>query len=481
MNFSATSLQLLSQLAADTFTEEDLKTYKYKNLLDLRYLLEELPAGKGGELFASIRQRLTRMIAHTLLKKQRRLVVGIFTCGTNDWIGDELYHLLENSDVFRPYIFTLRVRTKSKEDEDNQRGYDVLIRKLQEHQLRFIETFDSKHQRDLTWDELPVHPDICLWLNPWMGLFSSDMYVWNHPLTTLQTYIPYGFPTTQNPEHTFHHFDYNQDLHNLCWLIFTVWEGDPALAKIHCFSGAANMRYTGYPKMDAYFTSCADEPSLFGRLLKENGTPHAKKIIYSPHHSMRPEDILIFSTFADNGRWMLELAKKYQKETVWVFKPHPQLAIKAIRYGIFRDEKEWDAYVAAWNALPNATVQLSGNYHRLFKESDAIINDSGSFIAEYLFVNKPMLELRRPEQGFTELSEMILPHLYQVNGKDTAAIERFLKDIVLAGNDPKRAGREAFFAEHLDYYHALGGHTAAENIFGTLYTELCADGGLLDT
>jgi len=475
MNLQLSSIELMYQIASNQLTEEQLQKYRYQNLLELKNLAVQLQDGK--KLYPAMRQRLFQKIAHHLAGLKRKIVVGIMNDDSSSWIGDELYWLLERSDIFTPYVFALRDHTREAEDQELQIAYEALIQDLQKRGLRTVENYDAQHQREYTWQELPVHPDICIWMTPWMYLFAGDLRVWNFPLTTLHTYIPYGYFVASNADHTFPYDQYNQELHNLAWLIFQEDAFSLQMAEKYCFSGNGNCRYTGYPKMDAYYAANTEEPSLWEPLLKANGTPQAKKIIYSPHHSFTAQDIVTLSTFAQNGQLMLELAKKYQKETVWVFKPHPQLGIKAIRYGIFKDQAEWEAYLSSWEALPNATVQTTGEYHRLFQESDAILNDSASFMAEYLFVNKPMLELRRPEQQFNEFGQMILQFLYQADGGDAAAIERFLQEVVLGGKDVKRQEREAFFAKYLDYGHETH-HTAAENIFGTLYAQLCVDGGV---
>ena len=476
MNIQPESLELLLRLAAGTLPDEALGQYRYGNLLDIKNLAAQMSTG-GGISYVDLRQSLHQKIARRLVRLHRKIVVGIMGASSTAWIGDELYHLLDDSGIFEPYVFTLRARTRPKEEADNQREYDANVQDIRRRGLRLVENFNTRERREYTWDELPVHPDICFWLSPWMWLWAGPLRVWNFPLTTLHTLIPYGYPGVTDRDRTFDKGYFDQELHNLAWLIFLESAASLPLARRYCFSGDANCRYTGYPKMDPFFVpQQVEEPSRW-QLLAANGTPHAKKIIYSPHHSLRKEDLITLSTFADNGRWMLDLARKYQKETVWVFKPHPQLGIKAIRYGLFKDQSEWEAYLAAWEALPNATVQLTGGYHRLFQESDAIINDSASFMAEYLFVDKPMLELRRPEQAFDEFGQQVLELLYQADGKDFSGIERFVQDVVLGGHDPKQPAREAFFRENLDYYHAMGGHTAAENIFTTFCKQLYRDGG----
>ena len=82
---------------------------------------------------------------------------------------------------------------------------------------------------------------------------------------------------------------------------------------------------------------------IWKKLTEKAGNPEAKKIIYAPHHTLEESEPVNFSTFAVNYMFMLEIAEKYNRETVWVFKPHPQLKYKAIRAGIFADPDEWNA------------------------------------------------------------------------------------------------------------------------------------------
>ena len=55
-------------------------------------------------------------------------------------------------------------------------------------------------------------------------------------------------------------------------------------------------------------------------------------------------------------------------------------------------------YLQAWNDLPNAQVYTGAYYQALFATSDGMIQDSGSFIVEYQYVDKPMIFLTRDTQ-----------------------------------------------------------------------------------
>jgi CDP-glycerol glycerophosphotransferase (TagB/SpsB family) len=208
----------------------------------------------------------------------------------------------------------------------------------------------------------------------------------------------------------------------------------------------------------------------FFRLTRRERTDGKKLVIYAPHHSMLDSDLLHFSTFEYNYTFMLDLAKKYSDKVAWVFKPHPVLKTKVMQKGLFKNVEEWNVYLDEWRNLPDAEVVEEGMYTQLFLDSDAMIFDSCSFMSEYVFADKPALFLTRPEQSFTNLGKMAKEVHYTADGKDFKAIEDFLCNVVLDGNDTKKDERHRFFEENLDY--RKNGCLAAENIFNELCREL---------
>lgn len=101
----------------------------------------------------------------------------------------------------------------------------------------------------------------------------------------------------------------------------------------------------------------------------------------------------------------------------------------AVCEGGFSSHEEVKAYFDAWDNLPNAKLVLGGNYSDLFKTSDAMINDSGSFMTEYQYVHKPMLYLERKEPN--DFGYRIKEILYKARGDDYESIEAFINDVVI--------------------------------------------------
>ena len=75
----------------------------------------------------------------------------------------------------------------------------------------------------------------------------------------------------------------------------------------------------------------------------------------------------------------------------WCFKPHPILNSKLQNHADWGREKT-EEYYEFWKNQSYSQLN-EGDYVDLFCESTAMIHDSGSFLAEYLHVNKPVLYL----------------------------------------------------------------------------------------
>jgi CDP-glycerol glycerophosphotransferase (TagB/SpsB family) len=72
-----------------------------------------------------------------------------------------------------------------------------------------------------------------------------------------------------------------------------------------------------------------------------------------------------------------------------IFKPHPLLKVKLYNDSEWGIEKT-NEYYNKWKNHNYGGLNES-EYINLFKTSDALIHDSGSFLIEYLYLNKPVL------------------------------------------------------------------------------------------
>ena len=114
--------------------------------------------------------------------------------------------------------------------------------------------------------------------------------------------------------------------------------------------------------------------------------------------------------------------------------------------------------------MPNSQLE-TGAYELLFKQSDAMVHDSGSFIMEYLLVDKPCMYLQAGN-GYSGFNEDTLQALacYQ-KGSTVAEIEHFLLGLIHNAPDSMARARSRYMKQYL---LPPGGCSAAQNIINSI-------------
>lgn len=451
--------QLLDAVDADDF-DSKISEFKYEHLAAL-YLIS-LQRENGREFYLNIKHKL-EAINTKRLRNQDKIIVGFIANYSSTWIGEELYRMFEASGVFEPHVF-LMANFTSKDMDLVQEEYLRNLAFFQNRGMDVRGTFHSETGALMTWDEIGIKPDLCIWTTSWIEMFRGQFHLFQYTLDTVHTYLPYGLMLADNKEGTFVYSQYNKYIHNLAWRNFEESRAALDMAGRYCFIGNSNAVYTGAPKIDSLYQYADQDEDIWGKVLRKSRNPGAKKIIYAPHHTIGSGEPVHFSTFAENYMTMLDLARKYQDETVWIFKPHPQLNIKAVREGLFADVGEWKEYEQKWRGLKNADVMNEGRYSRLFRESDAMILDSISFLGEYLYTHKPYLFLRRDGQFFNDFGKKLVEVLYEAQGGDRDSIDAFINQVAVKGIDIKKEVRKTFFTNNLDYIK-LEGVSASQNVY----------------
>ena len=205
-------------------------------------------------------------------------------------------------------------------------------------------------------------------------------------------YVPYTHGVDQ---YNGYQAQYNQLFHNAMWRIFAPHKAAKEIYNSVSAKRGENVVVTGFP---------ACEPLLYPGPEKSvawKAQSHKKiKIIWAPHHSIDlPE--LPYATFLEYADKMVELAKRYREEIQWAFKPHPLLKTKLYRHPDWGEQRT-DSFFDFWETADFCQLEEAG-YVQLFRQSDAMIHDSASFMAEYLYVNKPVLFM----QSVSNLSDYL--------------------------------------------------------------------------
>lgn len=228
-------------------------------------------------------------------------------------------------------------------------------------------------------------------------------------------------------------------------------------AKVNRLHGI-NYSVTGLPFMDELMLPKSEWRDVWP---KKDGR---KRIIYAPHHTIGDihMDGIGYSTFLEYHEFMLKLRDKYKELAYFVFKPHPRLYPNLLR--MWGDQKT-DEYYRSWNLPGYSHVEKNGDYLALFKYSDALIHDCGSFTIEYLYMDNPVMYLTRDDHHADNLNEVANKAFdLHYKGKSCADIEGFVKSVI-EGKDPMEKERLSFKE---NYLAAPNGKTACENIINVI-------------
>ena len=406
---------------------------KYSNLNDVRL----------------VQQHYTSILKG--IRKKKTINILFFVVESNAWKYDSLYKLMLQDAHFNPIILIC---------PQVNRGYDYMLERMntcasyfKNRGYHYILTYNPETNE--YFDAHTLMPDIICYTNPYKGLIHSEYYIDNFQ-NSLLCYVNYAY---QN--HT-HEFGFNLPFHQSLWRYYVECKYNLSLIKKYSPINGRNCVVTGYPMYDAF-----KQGTSIGYNWKIHNT-QLKRIIWSPHHTIGIQTELIqYSTFELYYDVMLQLAEKYKDSIQFAFKPHPLL-----KEALYRLEgwgkKRTDDYYARWENLENGSY-IDDEYVDLFNTSDAMINDSGSFTIEYLYIGKPCLLLNNYDRQ-KDANKVALKAM-QCWYKATTAeqIEKFIVDVVLNGHDSLMGKRASFYKKVLVPPHGL---SVSENILKDIKREL---------
>lgn len=407
----------------------ELKQYKY---LEFKEYIDSLDSKTAVET-------LENLFNYNLANYRKKKIVDIafLVSSPSEWEMDTVYRKLEMNSRYRLTLIICGY----------PHGTPETIRNT------YLKTCEYFRKREKKYNILFAGYDNERSANKSTEYFDVIFYAMPHPmlptyvgfeemrLTSLGIFTQYGIELVSREDARYNYEYYDRIQFQLAWKYFCTGE----LVKQNIESNqrlkAFNVEVSGFAKADMLTKKSKSEGNKFW-----HGDEHNIRIIFAPHFNLETGQN---GTFHMNYRWFLEYAKSHL-ETSWVMKPHPRLCVGAIEKGIFADLAEYEDYLNEWRRLPNAYVMEHGDYWPVFASSDCMILDSLSFLAQYQYVNKPLLFLI-PDvpRGFNEMGNQLLEVLYKAKGNDFSGIEDFIEN-VRTGNDGMYTMRSDFFKKNLD-------------------------------
>jgi hypothetical protein len=292
------------------------------------------------------------------------------------WKVDGVFKRMQEDPLFDPKILICPCTSFGEEDmlREMDRAYDSLA-------ARGYAVTKAWRDEKGAWVNLQeFEPDLVFFTNP--HKLTSSAYYEDAYSRFLSCYVPYAYEISRYDNQL---SQYNQLFHNAMWLIFVPHECSHHTYRQVREIGDRNVVVTGYPAWEELLVKSvastgawrtADHPRL--------------KAIWAPHHTIDTE-ALPYSNFLRYAESFQELAQVTEDHIQWSFKPHPILKAKLYEHPEWGGERT-EAYFDFWRRGPNTQLD-EGSYAELFIESDCLIHDSGSFLAEYLHLAKPVLYL----------------------------------------------------------------------------------------
>lgn len=356
------------------------------------------------------------------LRKAKKIRVCFSVIYDSVFPAEAVFNTMMNDDYFEPFILVI---------PDTLRGEDNMFYQMK----KTYETLSAKYKNVfMAYDEnnddftdLHDKMDVCVFANPYDFMTKSIYSVKYLSQFALCVHIPYSY----TGHLTYNTKIYASDEYSTFWRIFVENKDTYNLIKKYKKSKINNLRITGYPKMDAL--------EQYKRKNKQT------QIIITPHHTIRniPGNLNIsqFLRFAD---YYLELPKKYP-DVNFIFRPHPLLFVNLAKDDMWGKEK-LKKYLDRLTSFPNVVYQEGGDYFQTFVDSDAIINDSGSFMVESFYVSMPQCFLLKDEneinEEFTDFGRQVLGHVYKAYTEQD--IDNFIKNVVLNKKDLMKQKRQDF-------------------------------------
>ena len=349
------------------------------------------------------------------------------------WKYDDLFRLMMDNPRFEPLVLVCPVVNY---------GFENMIERMKENQLYFekkgYKTIISYDPQTKTYVDVKreISPDIIFYTNPYHGLIDDRYYITNFR-DILTAYVPYSMNNSQAWE-----ANYNLLFYNLLWRHYQITDRHRAYAVKYSRNKGINAITVGYPGIEGFI-----RPTNNSRLNDwKNDDRKYKRIIWAPHHTITPAyGCVYFSCFMRYYEFMINIAEKYKSEVLFSFKPHPLLKNNL---DVIWGKEKTKEYYDKWALMENTSVN-EGDYVDLFLSSDAMIHDCGSFISEYLYVNKPVMrtlnEVEESDKMNDFAMECIANHYLAYNEKD---IEQFIQNVI-NGVDPLKEQRTKFVNEVL--------------------------------
>lgn len=387
------------------------------------------------------------------LAGRERIKVVFVAVNMPMWKYQELYFMLKADPRFNVSV----VLSPSMSFTDGQRQRDIsqMRRFFADSGVDFVD-WDIEHEAEPVDIRRELDPDIVFYAQPYHGVFHPKHQFLNFT-DRLLAYYPYGFQQTRDK------WLFDQVFCNIAWKLYYVNRCNLDDARLYMRNRGRNVVIVGYSNADRYLGKAA------AQVWKDTGGER-RRLIWAPHFTLANDgSAMSRSNFLALSGLMTDIARRYADRLQIAFKPHPGLFTELCNHPGWGRQKA-EEYYRTWETMENTQLE-TGDFVELFRGSDAMIHDCGSFVVDYLYFRKPVMYLTSDMNRTRAYGNSVCREAYDVHyaGNGADDIIRFIDDVVLGGNDPLREKREHFFEDNL---RTPGTGSVARNTYNDILASL---------
>ena len=404
-----------------------------------RYLARTIPI---------VRSRYASHLAHIAAARRRgeRTRVCFLVCDAAMFSAEMVYNELRHDAMFECFIAVIPRTSRGRDfsKETYKKTVSILKGRYQDGVREF---FDLKHGRH---QSLKGCADVIFTSIVYENQVDSSFLAEEMSAYALVACVSYGYSGQMSAD-TRHMIFLPQ--FSLFWKLYltspeTISEWKKANPDLEY-----NLVLGGYSKMDrlASIPVDADRP---------------KTVILAPHHSIARDGKagVALSNFIKYADFILKLPKMYP-EVRFVFRPHP-LLFPRLETRDWWGKERTDAYRSQMRSYANVEFQQGGDYLDTFANSDALIHDGGSFLAEYFYTGKPQCYVLESESAlqreFTAFGRELVSWAHPAF--DEKGILDFIDKVVVGGDDAESEARRTFAAAKVCLFHPEASKLVADTL-----------------
>ncbi|MFV5499185.1 CDP-glycerol glycerophosphotransferase family protein [Acinetobacter towneri] len=310
------------------------------------------------------------------LKNKECIRVVFLVANKSIWKADHIFNNMLKDDFFDPMILVIPTTGINEELQS-----ELLSNTYQYFLDKNYPTISSFDEKNNSWVKLEsLVPDILFFSSPHKQTVKEyyEAAYQKYP----SCYAGYGMHTAR---YGLNQGQYNKWFHNSLWKVFVQNQN-----MVEDYQRYSNIKKDHIHLVLDNIVEDLTNPERKETAAWENSDAK-KRIIWAPHHTINKNDPLQLATFLQYADFFQQLAERTKEHVIWCFKPHPVLKNKLYCHPGWGKERT-DEYYTYWENSDYSQIN-EGEYIDLFRQSDALVHDSASFIAEYHFTQKPMLYL----------------------------------------------------------------------------------------